>query len=486
MEYATLAKLRKHHAGWKLLNADSAPFIASFLHRAFVRPNARSIRQDELEAQLEDYLHFLRDVEGADFPRTARKYLEDWANGEVAILRKYYPPGSDEPEFDLTPAAEKALEWLATLGPRAFVGTESRLLTIVQLLREIVTTTEASPETRIAELERRKDELEQEIARVRAGGYAPFNPTQIKERYLQVEDTARRLLSDFRQVEENFRLLDRATRERIATSSGSKGEVLDTVFGEQDAIAASDQGRSFQAFWSFIMSPDRQEELAELVERTLRLHDVAELAPDELLPRIQFSLLEAGEKVQRTRAQLVEQLRRYLDEKVWLENKRIVEIMRRLEQNAIAVAQAPPPDKDFTTLEDLQPTLALPFERSLLVPTQKARFDTAAIAVGDAAFQVDALFAQHHVDEAQLRAHVRTLLRDRPQVTLAEVIAARPLTQGLAELVAYWQLACKDRSALVDEAARQRIELAEGDRHRVVSLPLIVFVRGTAAREERP
>jgi hypothetical protein len=445
-----------------------------------VRPNARSIRQDELEAGLEDYLHLLRDLHGATYPRSARQYLEEWANGEVAFLRKYYPPGSDEPEFDLTPAAEKALEWLAGLGPRAFVGTESRLLTIVQLLREIVSATETSPEARIEELERRKAELDREIARLQAGGYAPFNPTQVKERFLQVEDTARRLLSDFRQVEENFRLLDRATRERIATSSGSKGEVLDTVFGEQDSIAASDQGRSFQAFWTFIMSPDRQEELSELVARTLALDEVAGLEPDELLPRIQFHLLEAGDKVQRTRAQLVEQLRRYLDEKVWLENKRIVEIMRRLEQNAVAVALAAPPDKDFAALDDLQPSLALPFERSLLVPSAKPRFETGAIAVGDAAFEVEALFDQHHVDEARLREHVRQLLRDRPQVTLAEVIAARPLTQGLAELVAYWQLACKDRGALVDDAARQRIELADGDVRRTVTLPLIVFVRGGA------
>ena len=485
MEFPTLVKLRKHHAGWKLLNADSAPFIASFLHRAFVRPNARSIRQDALETQLTDYLHHLRDVHDVDYRRDARQYLEEWANGEVAFLRKYYPAGSDEPEFDLTPATEKALEWLTGLGQRAFVGTESRLLTIMQLLREIVSASETSPEARDRELERRKAELDREIERIHAGGYAPFSSTQMKERFLQVEDTARRLLSDFRQVEENFRMLDRATRESIALSTGSKGEVLDGVFGEQDTIAASDQGRSFQAFWSFIMSPERQEELSQLVERTLRLDDVAELQPDELLPRIQFHLLEAGEKVQRTRAVLVEQLRRYLNERVWLENKRIVEIMRRLEHNAIAVAQSPPQDDEFAWLDDLQPTLALPFERSLLVPAEKPRFSTGVIALGEAEFEVAALFTQHHVDEALLREHVQTLLRDRPQVTLAEVIAARPLTQGLAEVVGYWQLACRDRAAVVDDTARQRVELDDEAGRRVLSLPLIVFTRGVAPEASR-
>jgi hypothetical protein len=45
-------------------------------------------------------------------------------------LRKFYPSGSDEPHFDLTPSTEKAITWLASLIERAFVGTESRLLTL--------------------------------------------------------------------------------------------------------------------------------------------------------------------------------------------------------------------------------------------------------------------------------------------------------------------------------------------------------------------
>jgi hypothetical protein len=45
-------------------------------------------------------------------------------------LRKFYPAGSDEPHFDLTPSTEKAITWLASLIERAFVGAESRLLTL--------------------------------------------------------------------------------------------------------------------------------------------------------------------------------------------------------------------------------------------------------------------------------------------------------------------------------------------------------------------
>jgi hypothetical protein len=39
-------------------------------------------------------------------------------------------------------------------------------------------------------------------------------------------DTARGLLSDFRQLEHSFHELDRELRERVATWEGSKGELL--------------------------------------------------------------------------------------------------------------------------------------------------------------------------------------------------------------------------------------------------------------------
>jgi Protein of unknown function (DUF3375) len=53
-------------------------------------------------------------------------------------LRKFYAAGSDEPHYSLTPAVEKALLWLGDLCQRDFIGTESRLNIIFELLRQMV------------------------------------------------------------------------------------------------------------------------------------------------------------------------------------------------------------------------------------------------------------------------------------------------------------------------------------------------------------
>ena len=133
--------------------------------------NVRSISATELASRLDDELYALneRGGEPKKFPRPAKAYLDDWAAPEAGWLRKYYPEGTDEPHVDVTPAVEKALQWVGSLAEREFVGTESRLNTIIDLLRQIVFGTETDPEQRIAELRRQRQEIGDQIARIGAG-----------------------------------------------------------------------------------------------------------------------------------------------------------------------------------------------------------------------------------------------------------------------------------------------------------------------------
>lgn len=131
LDYATLDLLRQSHPAWRLLRSDHAPLVASFLQRIFIAPNVRVMAQADLVEALEDEIFALRERLGGEaFPKPALDYLNDWANSEKAWLRKFYIQGSDEPNFDLTPATEKAIAWLGALTERSFVGTESRLLTL--------------------------------------------------------------------------------------------------------------------------------------------------------------------------------------------------------------------------------------------------------------------------------------------------------------------------------------------------------------------
>jgi hypothetical protein len=353
---------------------------------------------------------------------------------------------------------------------------------VFDLLRQIVHGTEADPEASVAELERKKAAIDREIRLIREGRLPLLDDTQVKDRFLQMEGTARGLLGDFRQVEQNFRALDRTVRERIALFEGGKGTLLEAIFSQRDAIAGSDQGKSFRAFWDFLMSPARQEELSALLEGVFQLEPIRELAPDHRLRRIHYDWLGAGEVAQRTVARLSEQLRRYLDDQAWLENRRIMQLIRDLEQNALAVRTGPPQGA-FMELDEPSPELGLAMDRPLYTPPFKPRVAQQTVAEGDESLDVDALFEQVYVDKAVLLAHIRQSLQTRDQISLADLVDKWPIEHGLAELVAYLSLASDDEAAVIDDSRLQTLVWTDQNgQQRQATMPLIVFGRKVRAK----
>lgn len=478
LDYTTVDLLRQAHPAWRLLRAQHAPLVASFLYRVFIAPNVRTLPQADLVEALEDELFALRRQFGENaFPGSAQSYLNDWADNDKGWLRKFYPQGEDEPHYDLTPATEKALSWLESLTERSFVGTESRLLTLFELLRQMNTGSQADPELRIAELNHRRDELDAEIDRIRNGDISMLDDTALKDRFQQFLHLARDLLSDFREVEHNFRSLDRQVRERIALWEGGKGELLEEIMGRRDAIADSDQGRSFRAFWDFLMSQSRQEELTALLEEVLDLPAVVDMQPEPRLKRVHYDWLEAGEHTQRTVARLSGQLRKFLDDKAWLENRRIMDILHGIESKALSVRETPPA-ASFMTLESASATIELPLERPLYRPPFKPLIEDIAIDEGDADIDTASLYAQVIVDRTKLSQNIRKALQKQNQVSLGELVTRHPLRHGLAELLTYLQLAGEWPHTAVDEEHEERIEWeSAGGIKRLATLPRIIFVR---------
>ncbi|NMF28022.1 DUF3375 family protein [Cellulosimicrobium aquatile] len=477
MQHDDVDSLRRSSAAWRLLRADTAPLVLSFLGTLFVEDNVRAIPESELVARLDDHLWAVDGraarASGTEprYPRAPQAYVDHWTHPDQGWLRAWYPPGSAEPHYDATPAVEQAVRWVASLRGRGFVGTESRLNTVFELLRQLAVGTQTDPAERLRELEERRAAIDDEIAQVRAGRVAVLDAAAQRDRYQQLTQTAADLLSDFREVEANFRSLDRELRERITGWDGAKGELLEEVVRSRTAIAESDQGRSFHAFYDFLLDRRRQEEFAALVERVQSLDAIA---PDVVRPapgtpgpvvdaaaqaaareqehrrlrRVHYDWLDAGERTQATVRTLSEQLRRFLDDQVWLENRRVMDILRGVEAKALAArdvaraagrAGAPP----GMPVDAVAPEVVLPTERPLFTPRPTARLDSDHVEVGDDDFEVDALYDQVHVDPERLARTVRATL-SRPggpgEVALADLLADAPLEHGLAELVTYLSL----------------------------------------------
>ena len=104
-------------------------------------------------------------------------------------------------------------------------------------------------------------------------------------------------------------------------------------------IDSSDQGQSFQAFYDFLLSETRQDELAHMLAR---LQSLEQIETDRRLRTVHHDWSEAAERTQRTVRQISEQLRRFLDDQVWLENRRVLDLVRSIEATALSFRDTPP------------------------------------------------------------------------------------------------------------------------------------------------
>jgi hypothetical protein len=456
LDYHEIRYRLENYAVFRILRKESAAFMLGFFQDQFKRRHRADIGQTELAAALGAYQEFVRMSEGEEAqPREPAAYLDEWAN--EGFLRKYYPLEANEAHYEPTPDSERALEWIGELAGRPFVGTESRLIALFESLRELAYGASFDPAEQRAELERRRAAIDEEIARLDRGEMAGLEGTAILERYYGVEDSARRLLSDFKQIEQNFRELDRETKEKVIAADRSRGSVLKEVFEHRDAIVESDQGKSFSSFWAFLMSLEKREELSELVVRVLDIPAVRDAGKSFPLESLDSRLVGAGARVQDMTHRLNEELRRFLDERSRSEGIRVGELVEAFKRLALERRDDPPPARDFLSIEG-EPELSLVMDRPLFTPEAEVVIAAGPEAEGRPSAGTDALYDIDSVDLAELSGRLSALLLESPQASLSEATSRFPVTQGAAEIIGYLSLAEEAGQSAVWGESRAGIE----------------------------
>jgi hypothetical protein len=469
-----LLQLRRESRSWQLLRAAQAPFILCFLQKAFTDSGRGSAPESELISIMQNLLFKARDLldEGRiaqeDFdnclpsgdPQKLGHYLTDWT--DRFWLSSSMPEGSDEPWYDLTPDAQTALNFVQSLQAYSFVGTESKFLILLDLLKQLNLGTIAKPDEYLKDLKAQRKELDRRIAEAEKGLVPRLDERQVKERFQQFSMLARSLLSDFRTVEYNMRGMYRKRRIDITQWSKSKGELIGKIFGESASIEKSDQGRSVQAFSDLLLNPQLRAQLSGALDTLYELPAVRKVGVDHNLRRLYPTLLDDKDHIQATIALLSKQLRRFIDDRTFLENARLSELISEFSKQAVAVAadkdarkQAP---DDFFELELPQAQLNLPLERPMFSPRELISYDSADLKQGQSGeHDADILTGLEFVDTARLRHNINTVLNEKPKATLCEILERFPLELGLEEVLAYLQLAFDEYVADTDEGRTDEI-----------------------------
>ncbi len=471
----------------KLLRAKTAPLIISFLFQEFKAKNLIVVSAYELTNKLAEYLETLDDQqillsEGKDTLKTARKLIEDWCSEENRYLTRY-PDEQGEPLVELTAHTEKAFQWISSLRKRAFVGTESRFLDIYRQLRDLIDNTSADPKRKIKELERKRKAITKEINTIKkAGTVSTYSDTQIKERFYNVNKTARELISDFKEVEQNFKSISQSIYRQQTMQNVHRGQILSYTLDATEELKSSDQGRSFYAFWQFLIADNKQDELMDMIHYTYQLLKERNIEQaDNFLRKIKIYLHNAGQKVINSNHLLADKLSRILAEGNFTERRRATEIITDIKHLALEKIGKFSGQRSFITIDGL-PEINMSFDRPLGNPPQTANFRNQPTEIGSTKIEnanLGILFDQFEMNRQELENNIAQLLQSQSSITFSQVIQHYPIQNGLAEVITYFSIASKTEQHQIEPAQKEQIPWfhEETQTEKQITLPKVIFNR---------
>ena len=465
-----------------LLRAKSAPFMLSFFYKVFLDAHITTISNTELKNKLEAYIEDLEYEEADeeldantlfdDYSQKAMQYIEKWSN--AGFLRKY-PDDQGEDLHELTSDTAKVLKWIEDLQKREFVGTNSRFRDIFSKLQQMIEQSTENVERRIEELQKKKWDIEQEINLLMLGKQPEvITDTDIREQFYDLNKTARELLSDFAEVEQNFEQIRKDIQRKYSEKDIVKGSLLVYALDALDEIEAKDQGRSFKSFWEFLMDEKKQQEYTQLTEQLYQLlkERGIDYNNDRFLKNLKRYLHASGKKVIDANRRLSEKISRVLSEKNLLERKRAMELIGEIRELAYALTDTRFKNETFMEIED-EPYLNL-FDRWELSEEKEQGAETRfPDAQDENAEDVDfaALFDQFSIDKKRLVLNILEAMGSRTEITLKEVVDTFGAEGGLSEIVGYFSIAAESPQHIILEETNDPIWV----RGRKVNVPMIIY-----------
>lgn len=429
----------------RLLKSRNAEFILSFMTNVFAEQTAVSSDRIHmlLENRLDEYEEGVVEDDDQNKIETneekSKRWIKDWA--DRGFLTNYQNE-SGEIMYELSSYTGKVLDWIESLKKEEYIGTESKFKTLFGQLKEIVEFTNEDREKRIEILKARKLDIEQQIQKLEIGeDVKVFEEYQIVPRYNSLNKLAKELLSDFKEVDDNFKEIIRQIYHR-QTDNSKKRDLLNYIFDAYGELKNSPQGKSFYSFWEFLLSSDLQREWDELTQslyQTLEKKNIS--LNDFFLKDLKQHLFYAGEKVNKTNDRMSEKLSRIIRHSAYSnseETKKVINDIKRLLIENINREET----SDISLEIEEKIEINLPLERQLTYSPvhdydYKDKPRNACVELKDLS-RLEILYNPYIIDRNIIRKKINSILSKKSQTTLFDVIEqSGGVEKGLSEVFGY-------------------------------------------------
>lgn len=470
----------------KLLRARNLSLIISFLYQEFKSSDQITVPYQQLIQKLGDFLEEMEyndedeeittDRLILDYDEKAKLYIDRWIDAHY--LRNVIDDTTKEPLVLLSKHTEKVFQVFEIFKDKEFVSTESKFKDIFSKLKDIISNANPDKDKKLAELEKQKQQIEDEIRKIKVDGYVNiYEDFQIQARFEEVNRMANELIGDFKEVEDNFKEITRKIYERQQNADSTKGQLLAETFDALYELKKTNQGKSFYSFWQFMLDDSSQAEFQKL---TREVYEVLEDRQIEIssksLRKLKGLLHLAARKVLEKNGILADKLSREIVAKDQLEHRKTRELMSKIRQLAIQRMHRISEREVYLEIEDT-PNIYLPLERKLGEKTELSIFSTKAEQAKIDLSEIDELtkiYKSDLIDKRILLQNINDLLKDRTQISLEEVIKEKGLSKGLAELLAYITLINTSSKFFINDNIKETILFNERE-SKYIELPQVIF-----------
>ncbi|EHQ4622569.1 DUF3375 family protein, partial [Salmonella enterica] len=235
---------RNQHPAWILLATRRAPLVLSCLKTLFEKSHDGIPLEEAIQSLTGILVEHVSQEQyniNQDNPfLQASRELREWIKRRLIVER--------DGRIFATDALEVAITFVESLDNRFMTSTASRLSIVQREIENLETRLNPNPANRASALRRRITELERELQEAEAGHIEVLETHQAVEHIREVFNLASSLRADFRRVEDSWREADRTLRQSIIGEQYHRGDIVERLLNDQDALLNTPEGRVFDNF----------------------------------------------------------------------------------------------------------------------------------------------------------------------------------------------------------------------------------------------
>lgn len=480
---------RAQNPAWVLLASHRAPLVIACLQSLFEDAHDGVLIDDAIQVLADMLAPYANDeqyeIDPTRLPLLAGRELRQWIRRSLIIER-----GG---RIFATDALQAAIAFVEGLGNRIMTSTASRLSVVQREIERLESGLNPDAGERIANLERRIDELQRELVAAQDGIVPVLDDAEAIERIREIYTLATGLRADFRRVEDSWRQADKALRHNIINEQQHRGSIVDQLLDGHQALLDTAEGRVFEGFQTQLRESVDLDLMRERL-REILTHDASEkaltLQQRNDLRFLVRRLVNESEVVFQARARSERDVKGFLKTGLAAEHHRVGQLLNEILQEMLQMDwQRAATRRTASPL----PPVAIPIAGIPLIERLRfksvdsdtvAELDLSRANAESAALDTDFWADFDGLDRDAVIAETLAVLKERNRpLSLAELAAALPPRHDL-ETFALWITMAREAGIevithegetvdITDDDARQwrfTLPLTKLDEHSVASI----------------